>query len=1239
MTDTPTVETLLSLWQWYHSQGRPVSAEQLCGACPELLDALREQIALLTLPAPAYRAEQTAVLAAKADPWAETQVYVPTTKPDAGPALPPQVPGYEILGELGRGGMGVVYRARHLALDRVVALKMLRDDAWAGSDGVERFHGEARAVAQLRHPHIVQVHEVGTHDGRPYFSLELCEGGSLHTRLAGVPLPAQEAARLVEKLARAVQAAHEQQIIHRDLKPLNVLLTRDGEPKITDFGLAKKLDADQTQTRTGAVLGTPSYMAPEQAGGGKAGPPADVYSLGAILYECLTGRPPFQAPTPLDTLLLVTTAEPVPVRRLQPQVPRDLETICLKCLEKEPARRYASAGALADDLRRFQAGEPIAARPASRWERTRKWARRRPAQAALVLATVLLVVSLTAGILMTSAALEQARDAERAEAGQRQAAEAAERQAQADKAAAVKAAAAERRAKLDAEKAAEAERLAKETAQKRLGQIEKAYDVLASLFQDLNPRLEERGGPPLLVQLGQRLDKAAKDLDADAVGDPVVVARLQRTVGGSLLNLGYPHKAIDLLAKSRQTLERQSGPNDPETLQAMNDLAGAYHAAGQLDLAVALHEETLARLNKVRGSDHPETLTSMNNLALTYYHAGLAEKALALFEPLLAKMRINPGLDHPNTLNTMVSLAVAYQASGASGKALPLFEEALPRLREVLGPDHPDTLSSTTNLAAAYTDAGQVGKALLLLQPTFEKQTAKLGLDHPETLATMHNLAEAYLAAGQLRKALPLLEQALPLFREKFGPDQAQTLSVLTGLAMAYHRTGRLATALQLYEEVLAKCKARLGADHPQTLRSMNNLAEGYRDAGKFNLALALSEDAVVRTSAKLGPDHPDTLGARNTLALLYLYAGKLDVVIPYIEETLQKQKARLGPEHPSTLTSTFNLACAYRAAGKLDRALPLFEVAAAKRKAVLGDLHRETLISMSNLGGLYRLQGKLNLALPLLKETLEKFQATLGPDHTDTLQCVVNLALAYQRAGKLDLAVPLLEGVLDKTRPQAGPNHPNTVTAMHNLGVAYYAAGKLDKALPLLAEVLARREALNGPKDPRTLQSKEDLRHVLTVAADKALAHINSQRYAEAEPLLEAWLAVQRPRLPADDPQWVFNLKQLGESRLMQKKYANAEEPLREGLAVLLEKQPSSVARFETASLLGAALAGQKKYAEAEPLLLDAARAALANADQLTPDTRKVAVAAVQRLIDLYAAWDRPDDAARWRKELERFK
>jgi hypothetical protein len=308
------------------------------------------------------------------------------------------VSGFEILSELGRGGMGVVYKARQVTLKRLVALKMVLAAEHAGPEQFARFRTEAEAVAQLHHPNIVQIYEIGEHGGLPFFSLEYCGGGSLESRLKN-PWPSRQAAELVKTLARAVQAAHQAGIIHRDLKPANILFLADGTAKITDFGLAKKIEGGDGLTQTGAVLGTPSYMAPEQASGDnrRVTTLVDIYALGAILYECLTGQPPFRAATAIDTILQVLEREPEPPTALQPGIDRGLELICLKCLAKEPAQRYASADHLAADLENWLAGVPISVQPPTVTEVLRLWLRQSFAAAGWTMP-----VGLLSGFLMSA---------------------------------------------------------------------------------------------------------------------------------------------------------------------------------------------------------------------------------------------------------------------------------------------------------------------------------------------------------------------------------------------------------------------------------------------------------------------------------------------------------------------------------------------------------------------------------------------------------------------------------------------------------------------------------------------------------------------------------------------------------------------------------------------------------------------------------------------------------------------
>jgi WD40 repeat protein len=345
---------------------------------------------------------------------------------------------YEIIRELARGGMGVVFQARQVSLNRTVALKMILAGHLANDTDVKRFYTEAEAAANLDHPGIVPIYEVGQHEGQHYFSMGFVEGQSLSQRLADGPLPPRQAAALIVKVAEAIEYAHQRGVIHRDLKPHNILLDQNGNPRVTDFGLAKKLKDDSRLTGSGQIMGTPSYMPPEQAGGkrGDVGLPADVYALGATLYALITGRPPFQAATAMDTVLQVISDDPVPPRRLNASVPIDLETICLKCLEKEPGKRYVSAEALGEDLCHYLAGEPIGARPVGRAERAWRWCKRNRAVAALLASVLLITVLGSVGVTvaliyalrakrdlahqldLTSAAEGEARDSQRATAEQ-----------------------------------------------------------------------------------------------------------------------------------------------------------------------------------------------------------------------------------------------------------------------------------------------------------------------------------------------------------------------------------------------------------------------------------------------------------------------------------------------------------------------------------------------------------------------------------------------------------------------------------------------------------------------------------------------------------------------------------------------------------------------------------------------------------------------------------------------------
>lgn len=378
------IEELLLRWEEARRAGTRPSPEELCADAPELLEKVRQAItAILSMEDVLLGDRDRPTLITPSD----------SSSPDAEASPHPKVPGYVILDLIDQGGMGVVYKARHVELGRIVALKMMSDLRLAPKM-IARFRTEAEAAARLQHPNVIQVFEVGQVNSRPFLSMEYVDGGSLAERLRQQRMPVREAAALAETLARAVHATHQCGIVHRDLKPANIMLTRDGQPKLADFGLAKRLDEEAGHTHTGEVLGTPSYMSPEQAQGHKEliGPATDVYALGVILYEMLAGQPPFRGATALDSLRLVTTQEPTPPSWLASGVPRDLEAICLKCLEKRPAHRYGSAELLGDDLRRFLQGQTVSVRPLGPVRRSLRWCRRHPTWIAVAVAAVVLAL-------------------------------------------------------------------------------------------------------------------------------------------------------------------------------------------------------------------------------------------------------------------------------------------------------------------------------------------------------------------------------------------------------------------------------------------------------------------------------------------------------------------------------------------------------------------------------------------------------------------------------------------------------------------------------------------------------------------------------------------------------------------------------------------------------------------------------------------------------------------------------
>jgi eukaryotic-like serine/threonine-protein kinase len=677
--------------------GEAARFDDYLGRFPELAEELKLQFDVETA------IQNTSPIDAPSDP---TIVVNPSR---AGPIASPNVHGYEILGELGRGGMGVVYKARQLRLNRIVALKMILSGDHASPDAGMRFQAEAESVARLHHPHIVQIFAYGDSDGRPYFEMEYVAGGSLAARLDGTPRPPHESARLVETLARAIHEAHRLGIVHRDLKPANILLTADGVPKIADFGLAKLLDVANGPSGT-QIVGSPSYMAPEQAGqsSSSVGPAADVYSLGAILYELLAGRPPFQAATVLETLTQLRLDEPISPARLRPKLPRDLVTICVKCLAKEPSRRYASSIELADDLKRFQSGQTILARPVGRLERVVRWCRREPLVASLAVALVAGLIGVAMQWLRAESHLKDALYQ------QSQAEESRLRQKEANR---------------SLQLANDAERTARQRAQNRFDAALKALEEFESITNDA-ALLREPQFEPLRGKLLRKVLGIYKDLQASLEEDASSESRLQLSVAYARIasvswELGLHEEA---LASHRQALalveKMAAAAPDDRGLQAA--LATCHTRIGftlrtRGDSAHALRPYELAREIQERlvhdapfEPRHQEALSwTLSNIGVIEQDLGRPASALHFHQRAIA---IHQSLVSQQPQNARYRsdlawcwryLCLALVASGDSARALELVERAATVHEELVAADR-GALEFRWRLARCLDEVGRI---------------------------------------------------------------------------------------------------------------------------------------------------------------------------------------------------------------------------------------------------------------------------------------------------------------------------------------------------------------------------------------------------------------------------------------------------------------------------------------------------------------------------------------------------
>lgn len=981
---------------------------------------------------------------------------------------------YRLLQKIGEGGFGVVFMAEQTTpVRRMVALKVIKPGMDC-AQVIARFESERQALALMDHPNVARVLDAGaTKSGHPYFVMELVKGAPITEFCDKNHFSPEQRLKLFVDVCHAIQHAHHKGIIHRDIKPTNVMVTlRDGVPavKVIDFGVAKatlqRLTEKTLFTAYGQMVGTPAYMSPEQAEMSELDidTRTDVYSLGVLLYELLTGTTPLEierlraagyaeiqrmireeeAPRPSTRLSSLNAAATIiagnrglEVKRLVQVLSGDLDWVVMKALEKDRNRRYDTPGSFAEDIDRYLRREAIEARPPSKVYRFKKFAQRNLAS---VLTGAVIAGALLAG---TALATWQAVRATRAET------------------AAVAAAAAEKQAKDEA--------LAREAETKAVQTF-----VEDRIFSAVRPKGRD-GGLGRAVTLQNAIEAALPTLSQGFPDQPLIEARLRMTLGQSFLFLGNARTAAQQEEAARALYTQYRGRDDADTLLSMRQLALCYLALGRHAEAIQLREEILALRRAKSGPDHPDTLSAMSEVANTYGDAGRFTEELKLQKETLEAFQAKVGTRDHRTVACMHNLADCYRELGRFDDALALFKQTLALRRKDLAPDNPVILMNMHAMAHCYLGLGQPAEALKLNEETRALRKVKLGLDHPDTLTSMHQIAYCYDKLARHADALKLRQETLALRQAVLGPDHPDTLRTMVGLATSYVHLGRWTDALKLREETLVLQKAVFGPDHPDTLGTMNNLANSYDSLGRHNDALKLREKTLALQKTKLGLDHPETLASLNNLAITYGELGRLAVSLKCSEEALGRYKAKFGPSHPDTLLCMAIMAETLKQLGRREDALKLCQETLEIRRAKLGPIHPETLRSMSDLAEGYFAVGRFAEALQLNERTLPLQQTHLAPDHPETLDTMNDLADCYEALNRHADAIKLREQTLARRKKKLGNGHPKTLTTMWGLARSLIALQRGSEALPVIDECLHRAEGKEV--DPTLVPRLLDLR------------------------------------------------------------------------------------------------------------------------------------------------------------------
>ncbi|MBC8406847.1 MAG: serine/threonine protein kinase [Planctomycetes bacterium] len=1017
---------------------------------------------------------------------------------------------FKFIRELGRGGMGEVWEAEQISLKRRVALKTLKPQLSFSPSALKRFQREAEAGGRLQHAGIVQTYGVGETDGVKWIAQELVsEGTTLATHLAAKreqqELPSdsyQQTAQLFAQLADALEAAHQNGVIHRDIKPTNILLDATGQPKIADFGLARIQD-DLGLSRTGLLAGTPYYMSPEQAAAKRMGMDhrTDIFSLGATFYEALTLSRPFIGDTSQQVFQKILNEEPPNPRTIRSRIPTDLATICFKCLEKIPRKRYSTMADLAADLRRYLNNESILARPPSPLERAVKWSRRHPAisLSGAVASVALVAISLLALKI----------DSERDKTGK----------------ALIRAVGAEKTAReeaVSAIRARESEATQRQRAIDALKSTEKKANELQKLTEFQEDRLKSIDAAKMGWSIRAELLEEIQSLSQRRKRTPAQTEADQKDAARIIAGVDFTGLAISILSDNvfQGALDSLQELEDQPLLQArlLYVLATTMHGIGIYDMALEPARRSLEIRKQLLAEDHPDILNSLAIHGNVLVSKGSLDEAKNAFEE--ARMICNKIYPEGNatTYFLLSGMGKVLLAQGKLDEAETTIKQALAGNLRILGAENRNTVRSRNELGYVLRAKGKFDESEEQYRAVVDISRRSLGVNDSLTITAIGNLGQLLESRGKFQEAEKFLAEALAAARSQLGNEHILTFTLIDNYGYLMESMGRYEEAEVYYREGIAACIKVLGEEHPETMIAVSNMGSLFSAQGRLDDALPYYARDLEMCKRINGENHPDTLLAYMNMGVINMRINKMDEAQPYLRQAMMISTRILGPTHRSTLLSVQNLGVLLMRLGELEEAERLLLDCSIKCSEVLGDSHPDTIKAYGSLGTLYQKMGRNDEAVEMSRIALNKSVEVLGLEHPDTIFLEQNLGVSLANIAEHKEAEVLLSSAVAKMRVTFGMDQPETLTAINHLGTLLRDLDRFSEALPLFVEVYEIRRKLLGEDHPETLVSLFGL----------GTTHHGLKNHELAEEaLLKAWQA-RRQEFGESDSVTLNNLQAL---------------------------------------------------------------------------------------------------------------